>query len=121
MPKVVGYHRPASIEEAVSLLSQPSACALAGGTRVNATPFAHPVIAVDLQLLGLNTVAPAGDGALRIGATTTLQHLVDDLRVPAVLRELARREEPSTLRTLATIGGTVAAGGSESESGADSA
>jgi len=34
--------------------------------------------------------------------------------VPVALREIARDEQPSTLRSLATIGGTVAVGDSES-------
>ena len=54
-------------------------------------------------------------GTLTLGATTTLQAVVDDQRVPTVLRELARRELPSTMRTLATVAGTVAAGGWQSE------
>jgi len=115
MPKVVGYHRPATVEEAIGLLAQPNAAVLAGGTRVNATPFANPVVAVDLQSLGLSGIADDGSGALRIGAATTLQQIVDSPSVPALLRELARREAPSTLRTLATVGGTLAAGGWESE------
>lgn len=115
MPKVVEYHRPASVEEAVGLLAQPNTAALAGGTRVNATPFAGRVVAVDLQDLGLAGIAATDDGRLRIGSTTTLQAIADDERVPAALRTLARREAPSTMRTLATIGGTVAAGGWESE------
>lgn len=114
MPKVVAYHRPATVDEAVALLGQPHGAALAGGTRVNAQPLGNPIVAVDLQGLGLSYVEASGT-TLRIGATTTLQQLVDDARVPSVLRELARREEPSTLRTLATVGGTVAAGGWESE------
>ena len=39
MPKVLEYHRPASLDEAVSLLALPNAAVLAGGTRINATPF----------------------------------------------------------------------------------
>jgi len=114
MPQVVAYHRPATVDEAVALLAQPHGTALAGGTRVNAQPFGNPMVAVDLQALGLSYVRPTGS-TVRIGATATLQHLADDANLPSVLRELARREEPSTLRTLATVGGTIAAGGWESE------
>ena len=115
MPKVVGYHRPASVREAVELLGQPSAAVLAGGTRVNATPFGSPIVAVDIQALGLRSIEPAGPSRVRLGAMVTLQQMVDSSLLPEVLRECARREEPSTLRTLATIGGTAAAGGWESE------
>lgn len=115
MPKVVGYHRPATVEEAIGLLTQPNAAVLAGGTRVNATPFGNHVVAVDVQALGLNGIEAVDSGVVRIGASATLQSLVDCALLPDVLRELARREAPSTLRTLATVGGTVAAGGWESE------
>ena len=115
MPKVVRYHRPASVEEAVRLLAQPQTAALAGGTRVNATPFAGQVEAVDLQSLGLSGIERVGTTGLRLGATTTLQQMADSELVPELLRALARREAPSTMRTLATVGGTVAAGGWESE------
>jgi CO/xanthine dehydrogenase FAD-binding subunit len=115
MPKVVGYHRPATVEEAVGLLALPNTAVLAGGTRVNATPFGNPVVAVDLQQLGLSGIGQTEPGALRIGAATTLQALANSALVPEVLRTLARREAPSTLRTIATVGGTIAAGGWESE------
>lgn len=115
MPKVVGYHRPATVEEAVGLLAQPNAAVLAGGTRVNATPFGNPLVAVDIQSLDLKGIAATGTDAVRLGAGATLQQLADSELLPALLRELARREAPSTLRTLATVGGTVAAGGWESE------
>ena len=115
MPKVVRYHRPASVEEAVRLLAQPQTAALAGGTRVNATPFVGQVEAVDLQSLGLSGIERVGSTGLRLGATTTLQQMADSELVPELLRALARREAPSTMRTLATVGGTVAAGGWESE------
>lgn len=115
MPKVVEYHRPSSIEEALQLLARPSATVLAGGTLVNATPTTHPVIAVDIARLGLAGIERLADGRVRLGAGTTLQRLVDSDALPPVLRELARREAVSTLRTLATVGGTIAAGGAESE------
>lgn len=115
MPRVVEYHRPSSVEEALQLLTRPTAAVLAGGTLVNATPNTHPVIAVDISRLGLDGIEALPDGRLRLGAATTLQQLVDHPAVPAVLRDLARREAVSTLRTLATVGGTLAAGGPESE------
>lgn len=115
MPKVVGYHRPATVEEAVGLLTQPNTAVLAGGTRVNATPFGAQIVAVDVQALGLGGMETVDANTLRIGAATTLQVLAESSSLPEVLRHLARREAPSTLRTLATVGGTVAAGGAESE------
>lgn len=115
VPKVVEYHRPSTIEEAVRLLSRPTATVLAGGTLVNATPYTHPVIAVDIQALGLDGITEIPGARIKVGATTTLQQLADHESAPALIRTLAEREATSTLRTLATLGGTVAAGGSESE------
>jgi len=114
MPKVVGYHRPSSIDEALGLLSQDGSAVLAGGTVLNADRSGEPVVAVDLQALGLDGVEQLGDGRLRLGAMVTLQALADHADVPASLRDVARRELPSTLRTLATVGGTVFAGGGSS-------
>jgi len=115
VPKVVEYHRPSTIDEAIGLLSRPTATVLAGGTLVNATPYTHPVIAVDIQDLGLDGIVELPGARLRVGAATTLQQLADHPSVPPVIRSLAEREATSTMRTLATVGGTVAAGGPESE------
>jgi CO/xanthine dehydrogenase FAD-binding subunit len=56
-----------------------------------------------------------GEGGLLIGATATFQAVADDPRVPAAIREAARREEPSILRTLATVDGLVATADPSSE------
>ncbi len=108
MAMVAAYRRPSTIEEALVLLEQPGAVVLAGGTRLNGEPTRDPVVMVDLQALELSGVERVGDGALRIGATTTLQQLVDDDDVPVAVRDAARRLEPSTIRAAATVGGCVA-------------
>jgi CO/xanthine dehydrogenase FAD-binding subunit len=87
---------------------------LAGGTVVNADPGFDPVEVVDLQSLGLDGIAAEG-GRIRIGATTTLQTFADSPHVSNELADLARREAPSTLRTLGTIGGLIAQADGESE------
>jgi CO/xanthine dehydrogenase FAD-binding subunit len=46
---------------------------------------------------------------------TNLQQLADSGEVPASLRDAARREQPSTLRSQATVGGCVVSGDPESE------
>lgn len=109
MPHVLAYHRPTSLEDALALLARPAATTrvLAGGTIVNADPRAAPVEVVDLQALGLESIH-AADGGATIGATATLQDIADHDGLPEVLRILARRELPSAMRTLATIGGTIA-------------
>lgn len=109
------YWRPSSVEHALDLLQRPGAVVLAGGTRRNGARTADPVEVVDLQAAGLAGTRPGHGDELRIGAMTTLQQLVDDHRVPDVLREGARRERPSTLRAQGTVGGCVATGHAESE------
>lgn len=115
MPKVTAYHRPSSLSEALSLLDRPGAVVLAGGTSVNADASRTPIEAVDIQALGLAGIVSEGDAKqLNIGAATTLQDIADSTAVPPLLAHLARRELPSTQRTLATVGGTIATADHES-------
>lgn len=116
MPTIRAYHRPTTLEEALALVSHADleATVLAGGTVLNAQPDQDPIDVVDLQELGLDDVSPSGE-RLEIGAMTRLQALADHHLVPAVVRDLARREAPSTLRNAATVGGTVGAADPESE------
>lgn len=115
MATVVGYERPATGAEALALLSRPGSVVLGGGTKLNAFRTAEPAVVVDLQALGLDGIDPLGTGAFSLGATATLQRLVDHPELPEALREAARREQPSTLRAAATVGGCVATGDPESE------
>jgi aerobic carbon-monoxide dehydrogenase medium subunit len=113
--KVVTYHRPASLEQAVALLAGPATIALRGGGMPPVPDGREEVAVVDLQALGLDTIEPAGDGRLRLGGGARLQDLADHPAVPAGLRDLARREAPSSLRTLWSVGDVVARGHGESE------
>ena len=102
------------MREALDLLSSPQRVALAGGTTLNADREPSDLEAVDLQALGLDAISAAEGGRVRIGATATLDAVRRCELLPDSLRELARAEEPSTMRTLATVGGLVARGSSES-------
>jgi aerobic carbon-monoxide dehydrogenase medium subunit len=115
MARVIAYYRPAEMEEALALLARPEplTALLAGGTVLNAGG-SDPVEVVDLQSLGLAGLT-VDDERIRLGSMTRLHDVADDPLVPSEIRNLARRELPSTLRTLATVGGTIAAGGWESE------
>ena len=113
MHQLVGYHRPAAVAEAVRLLAAPNRVALAGGTTIRHDGGATPVELVDLQALGLGSIDANGPH-LRLGATVTLQALADNEAVPDLIRSTARAELPSTLRSLATVGGTV--GSAENDS-----
>jgi probable selenate reductase FAD-binding subunit len=117
MAQFKAYYRPERVEEVLQLLARPGVrtAIVAGGTHLNdqrAAPLAEEV--VDLQALGLDGVSEV-KGRLRLGAMTRLQSLVEDERVPALLREMAHREGPNTLRNGATLGGAVVVADPESE------
>ncbi len=115
MANVCGYLRPATLDDAVACLDRPGAVVVGGGTMVNTARTPGPVLVVDLQGLHLDAIEPDGEEGLLIGATATFQRLADDARVPPAIREAARREEPSALRTLATVGGLAATADPSSE------
>ncbi|MGB5566589.1 MAG: FAD binding domain-containing protein [Acidimicrobiia bacterium] len=114
MQMITHYHRPPTLDDAIALVARPDAAVLAGGTSVNAAPDRAASTAVDLQALDLDGIDVDGDG-VRIGATTRLQDLVESGLIPTVLRDLARREAPSTIRAMATVGGTIGNADPESE------
>ncbi len=118
MAQVAAYHRPDTLEGALDLLrgsgqDGPGRAILAGGTVLNVDREPPAIEVVDLQALGLDGIVADGD-RLHIGAMVTLDQLADNETTPTWLADLARAELPSTLRTAATVGGTVAAGGGES-------
>ncbi|MFV1960682.1 MAG: xanthine dehydrogenase family protein subunit M [Acidimicrobiia bacterium] len=104
------YHRPATLEEALALLARAGvkSAPLGGGTVLNGLPKDVPEAVVDLQSLGLDSISEKGE-TLMIGAMSTLDSLTKDDSVPHLLRELAHREAPNTIRNSATIGGTIGA------------
>ena len=113
MHRLVGYHRPESIADAVVLLDDPNRLALAGGTTIRHDGGGDPVELVDLQALGLSGISVNGSH-VEIGATATLQALVESDFVPELIRGAAKADQPSTLRSLATLGGSVGAADGES-------
>ncbi len=99
------YFRPKTLEEALRLLAEvPDARPLAGGMVLNTLDI--PVVAVDLQDLGLEGLRREGSEWV-LGATTVLQAVVEAPDGPAFLRELARRELPYPQRAQATAAGTL--------------
>ena len=107
MSAVIEYVRPATVDEAIELLGRPGAVVLAGGTVVNSTPRPAAGLLVDLQALGLDDVATEGH-TIRLGAMCRLSTVAAHPTVPGWLGDIARAELPSSLRTVATIGGTAA-------------
>ena len=116
MQTLVGYHRPGSLEEALELVKRghPRSVLVAGGTSLNISRFSEPVEIVDLQAIGWDQIRAEGPN-LEIGAMTRLTDLAAHPSVPELVRELAQREGPNTLRNVATVGGTLATGHPESE------
>jgi CO/xanthine dehydrogenase FAD-binding subunit len=115
MPNVLNYYRPESLEAALALLqrAQPTVL-LGGGSGVVPSLTGEPTDVVDLQSLGLRGIREDGQ-QLALGAMATFADLAACNQLPSGVRELARREAPSTLRTLATVGGLVASGDADSE------
>lgn len=99
------YHRPRTLDEALTLLNQPDTFPLGGGTLL-AQPTSASVEVVDLQALGMNTVKKLGNN-LEIGATTTLQQLLEDDNCPEPLKQALKLEAPLNLRNSATVAGTL--------------
>ena len=110
MAMVATYRRPGTLDEALGLLTQPGAVVLAGGTRLNGEPSRDQVVMVDLQDLRLSGVERLDGGALRIGAMTTLQQIVENGDVPFALRDAAGRLEPNTIRAGDAIVGLPSSG-----------
>jgi CO/xanthine dehydrogenase FAD-binding subunit len=104
---ITNYHRPQTLEEALALLAQPNTLPLGGGTLLS-KPTPDPVSVVDLQRLGLNYIRPKGN-TLEIGATVTLQQLLESEHCPEALKTAIKLEAPLNLRNSATVAGTLVA------------
>jgi CO/xanthine dehydrogenase FAD-binding subunit len=104
---ITNYHRPKTIEEALKLLANPDARPLGGGTVLN-QPSSESFVAVDLQALGLDKIHKSGE-KLEIGATATLQALLETSHCPEALKSALRLEAPLNLRNMGTVAGTIVA------------
>ncbi|MEX2144271.1 MAG: FAD binding domain-containing protein [Anaerolineales bacterium] len=104
---ITEYHRPATLEEAVMLLrrKQPETQPLGGGTLLSA-PSSAAVAVVDLQKLKLNKITLRGK-SLHIGATATLQALLDSDAIPEALGAAIRHEASYNLRQAASVAGSL--------------
>lgn len=116
MRTISAYHRPASLDEADSLLQRAdvTTTVVAGGTALNTADLPRNTEIVDIQDAVPAFVERRGDRVV-FGAMTRLTDLIEHDATPPLIAELARREGPNTLRNASTIGGTVAEGDSESE------
>ena len=102
---ITAYHRPKTLDEALTLLTQPNRTPLGGGTLLSRST-AESVEAVDLQSLNLDTLEKQGNN-LKIGATVTLQQLLESEHCPEALKSAIKLEAPLNLRNAATVAGTL--------------
>jgi len=101
------YHRPKNLKETLNLLKQPDTFPLGGGTLLS-KPGPAPIEVVDLQALGLNALTLKGN-SLEIGATVTLQQLLESPDAPDALKAAIKLEAPLNIRDTATVAGTLVA------------
>jgi CO/xanthine dehydrogenase FAD-binding subunit len=104
---ITTYHRPQSLDEALTLLTQPNRIPLGGGTLLS-KPTADSVEVVDLQALSLDSITKTGNN-LEIGATVTLQQLLESVHCPPALKSALKLEAPLNVRNSATVAGTLVA------------
>ena len=102
---ITAYHRPKTLDEALALLTQPNRTPLGGGTLLSKST-ADSIEAVDLQSLNLDTIEKQGNN-LKIGATVTLQQLLESDHCPEALKSAIKLEAPLNLRNAATVAGTL--------------
>ena len=104
---IIEYHRPNTLEEALSLLarSDVKTLPLGGGTRLN-QPSQERFAVVDLQTLGLNMLERRGN-TWALGAMLTLQALLESPGISPALEVAIRQEAGYNLRQVATLAGTL--------------
>jgi CO/xanthine dehydrogenase FAD-binding subunit len=104
---ITQYHRPKTLTEALALIAQPKTYPLGGGIML--TRFSNEDYeVVDLQALELNVIRKKGN-TLEIGATATLQSLLDFPETPPALKKAIRHEASLNTRNAASIAGTLVA------------
>lgn len=113
LPNLERYYRPNSISEALALLQEKSGAIsiLAGGTRIAASQNDTIRDLMDVSGLNLNYVIP-DMGLMRVGATTTLQELVDNQNLKKIyggtLSEAICYDHPERMkRNRSTVGGEL--------------
>jgi CO/xanthine dehydrogenase FAD-binding subunit len=102
---ITAYHRPKTLDEALTLLAHPNRTPLGGGTLLSKATN-DSVEAVDLQSLNLDTIEKKGN-SLKVGATVTLQELLTSEQCPEALKPALKLEAPLNLRNAATVAGTL--------------
>lgn len=101
------YHRPQTLDQALTLItrSHPKTLPLGGGTFLS-HKGSETVEVVDLQALGLNQIKKSGNN-LEVGATTTLQQLLESPQCLEAMQIALKLEAPLNLRNTGTVAGTL--------------
>lgn len=105
------FIKPVSGTDAVELKNKyEGSIYYSGGTEINneKTPKVYNCV-ISLEKLGLNRIEIQGN-SLEIGASVTIQTLIDSNLVPSVLREASMFIYSRNIRNIATIGGNIGAG-----------
>jgi CO/xanthine dehydrogenase FAD-binding subunit len=106
---IVEYFRPKNIPETLDLLSNPhiQTVLMGGGTAIERYG-SEPIGVVDLQDVGLNDLSSRGK-KLEIGATVTLQTLLEHNQIQDALKKTIHLEAGQNLRQVATVAGALVA------------
>lgn len=104
---ITAYHRPNTLDDALTLLarSAPATVPLGGGTKLS-HHRGDDVEVVDLQALGLDRIVERGK-LLEVGATVTLQRLLEMPACPQDLASAIRLETPVNRRNVSSVAGTL--------------
>lgn len=106
---IIEYNRPTSVEEALALLSRKDFQTIPiGGGSAFRRFLKKPCAVVDLQELNINQINDRGN-ILEVGATVTLQNLLDSTSTSPALDEVIRYEAVYNLRQVASVAGTLVA------------
>jgi putative selenate reductase FAD-binding subunit len=98
--------RPRTVSEAVRAKSRSGAAYLGGGTWLNASESGELTTLISLEKLGLGTIETVRDRCV-IGATASLQEIVDTADVPSAVRAAASLTSSRPVRNMRTIGGEL--------------
>lgn len=106
---ITAYHRPQTIDEALSLMARPSRQSVlaGGGTTLNRLT-GETIEVIDLQALQINQIEHLGN-LISLGATLPLDTLSDAEDLPAALRSAIKRETSFNLRQVGTLAGALVA------------
>jgi CO/xanthine dehydrogenase FAD-binding subunit len=109
---ITAYHRAQSIEDALRLQAR-------AGVKTALLPGYDAIVdesfdeVVDLQVIKLRSIRINGT-VLTLESLVLLQSVVEQADLPDWLRQIAREEEPSTLRNMRTIASVITAASAES-------